>query len=308
MTIAARDKQRVLDRLFKLRTKGLNPGVLRAIFGYINPELGVASAKFCHYAEKSGRSERVVQRTVRVACNYLILRRAYREGAPAIWCPELMGMEPEEAVRRVDAEVGAYNKAKTATPTSSEAPTPPPADPNDPTAGTTADNATAASTANSADQFSASKTTPETASKTAPLNPKGVNSRIFEFGNPSCAAPPPRGGGAWRAKTRLPPASSKAHDLVVQIGKLCGLGNETWKWSEHWRRHAPGIVQCWLTDQGWYEDHIICVVRDVIKKKGKDWEPPEYIRYFERPITRFYAQLAAQIAEVAKSQSGLRRE
>ncbi|SRR6266404_2342206 len=72
MTIAARDKQRVLDRLFKLRIRGLNIAVLRAILGYINPEHGVAWAKYCHYAEKSGRSERVVQRTVQVACDYLI--------------------------------------------------------------------------------------------------------------------------------------------------------------------------------------------------------------------------------------------
>ncbi len=115
MTIAARDKQRVLDRLFKLRIRGLNIGVLRAIFGHVNPEFGVAWAKYCHYAEKSGRSERIVQRTIKVACDMLILRRAYREGAPAIWCPELMDMEAAEAVRRVDIAVGSYN-GKTATP------------------------------------------------------------------------------------------------------------------------------------------------------------------------------------------------
>jgi hypothetical protein len=134
--------------------------------------------------------------------------------------------------------------------------------------------------------------------------PYTENSKQKISKQPSCAAPPPRGGGTWRTTTRPPPASSKAHDLAVKIGKLCGLGNQTWKWSEHWRRHAPGIVQSWLTDQGWHEDHIICVVKDVLKRKNDG--PPEYIQYFEKPIARLYAQLAAQIAELAKSQA--RRE
>src|SRR5712671_2535601 len=237
--IAARDKQRVLDRLFKLRIRGLNIGVLRAVFGFLHAEYGVAWAKFCHYAEKSGRSERIVQRTIKTACDMLILRRAYREGAPAIWCPELMDMDPAEAVRRVDIAVASYN-GKTATPTSSEAPTPPPVDPHNATAARTAESisnsyATAAGTADQGDLFApkttpktASKTTPETASKTTPLNPEEINSIKNETGKPSCAATPPRGGGAWRTP-KLPPASSQAHDLAVKIGKLSGLGDRTFE-------------------------------------------------------------------------------
>jgi len=312
--VAARDKQRVLDRLFKLRIRGLNIGVLRAIFGFLNPEHGVAWAKYCRYAEKSGRSERIVQRTIKTACDMLILRRAYREGAPAIWCPDLMDMDPAEAVRRVDIAVGSYN-GKTATPTSSATPTPPSVDPHDATAASTAESvsATAAGTADQSDFF-ASKTTPETASETAskattkttPLNPKKVNSIKNEIGNPSCPVTPPRGGAARRTTT-LPPASTQAHDLAVKIGKLCGLGDRTYEWSEHWRREAPHIVQSWLTDQGWYEDYVISVVRDVIER-ASDWSPPKSIRYFEPPITRFYAGLAKQIAQVQRSRAWLNQE
>jgi len=311
MTIAPRDKQRVLDRLFKLRIRGLNVAVLRAIFGYIHAEHGVAWAKYCRYAEKSGRSERVVQRTVKTACDYLILRRAYREGAPAIWCPELMDMEPEDAVRRVDALADSYNKAKVATPTSSTIPAPHPVDHPAPSVASTTDPAGYVPASGPSELASklAPHPTPDWASKSAsdsaPLKPQEVNPKQKNE-EPSCAVTPPRGGGAWRT-TRLAPASSQAHDLAVKIGKLCGLGDRTYEWSKHWRREAPHIVQSWLTDQGWHEDHIIGVVWDVIKK-ASEWSPPESIRYFEKPIMRLYAQLAAQIAEVQRSRSRLERE
>jgi hypothetical protein len=254
----------------------------------------------------------------------VILGRAYREGAPVIWCPELMDMDATEAVRRVDIAVGTYN-GKTATPTSSEAPTPPPGDPKGATAASTADpNAAAASTADQGDLFpskmtpeTASKTTTKTASKTAPFNPKEVISIKNE--KPSCAASPPRRGGGdaaagWRSTTRLPPASSAAHDLTVEIGKLCELPTKTWEWPEHWRRKAPNIVQQWLVDYGWERTEIICVVRHEAKKKkahiktdetdaAADW-PPVSIRFFEKPIARLYASLARQRAELARNAKG----
>jgi len=174
-------------------------------------------------------------------------------------------------------------------------------------------NATAASTADQNDLF-ASKTTPETTSetttkattKTTPLKPQEENPKQ-KIAKPSCAVTPPRGDGAWRTTTRVLPASSQAHDLAVKIGGLCGLGNRTWKWPERWRREAPHVVQSWLTDQGWHEDRILCVVQDVIKK-ASEWSPPESIRYFEKPITRLHAHLAAQIAEVQRSHARIGRE
>jgi hypothetical protein len=159
MTIASKDKQKLLDRLTKARIRGVNIPVLRAIFGYINPDLGVAWAGYHHYAAKSGRSERTVQRTIQVARDYLILSLAHREGPPAIWCPELMDMKPEEAVRRADAEASDFrhgNAAKLATPTSLVSPPPPLVNHPAPSVATATEPAPAATTAVPAHQFQTS--------------------------------------------------------------------------------------------------------------------------------------------------------
>jgi hypothetical protein len=184
-------------------------------------------------------------------------------------------MAPEEAVRRVDVLADSFrrgNVAKSATPTSLTTPTPPSVDHHAPSVAITTEPAPAATTAVPAHLFSASKSAPDSASKLAPhsapdlapLNLKEPNSKQkSKSGTLSSPSPPPRGGGdggAWRAPTKLPPVTSAAHDLVVKIGKRCGLGLATFEWPEHWRRKAPHIVQSWLTDQGWQESVIWCVV------------------------------------------------
>jgi hypothetical protein len=162
----------------------------------------------------------------------------------------------------------------------------------------------------------------------APLNPEEQNPRENKSGErviPS--SPPTRGDHAhdaqahaveaqqrraadeekkprwsehgWRSTMRLPPASSAAHDLAISIAKLSGLGTPTWKWPEHWRRKAPGIVQRWLTDYGWHPNEIISVVAADMKRKTDG--PPESIRYFEKPIGRLYASLDGNAATSKRS-------
>jgi hypothetical protein len=348
MTIAAKDKQRLLDRLFKCRTRELNIRVVRAILGYLNKDHGVAFAKYHHYAAKSGMSERIVQRTIQVGHDYLVLQRAYRQGAPVIWFPELMDMEPDEAVRRADALADGYrhNKAKSATP-GLWYPSPtglPDRSPDSPDAASTASWPDAAATASHTDDIvpasravvadiiaalvksdappeilaaalaadsasnSARDPAPNPASDSALLTLRRKPKQNNSTQQPSSPPSPPRPGGEWRTTMRLPPASSSAHNLAVKIGKLCGLSNETSEWPEHWRIQAPHIVQGWLTDQSWHEDHIVCVVRDVIKNRGENWAVPESIRYFHKPMTRFYTQLASQLADLQNSHARLRQE
>jgi hypothetical protein len=316
MKIASKDKQRLLDRLTKARIRGLNIAVLRVILGYMQTH-GVAFAAYSHYAQGSGYSERTVQRTIRTARDYLILDLASREGRPAIWCPELMSWTADEAVCFVDALTDEFrdcsrNGAKLATPTSCVTPPPPPADVPAPSAATTADpvpsvtstTEPAPSAATAADPFHPDVLA---ASNLAPLNPEEQNPRQKKPGYPSSPASPPRRGGGdddtagWRSTTRLPPASSAAHDLTVEIGKLCGLGTPTCNWSEHWRRKAPNIVQQWLTDYGWERTEIIRVVRHEMKTKPA----PDSIRYFEKPIGRLYESLTRQRAELARQLQGL---
>ena len=315
MKIASKDKQRLLDRLTKARIRGLNIAVLRVILGYMQTH-GVAFAAYSHYAQGSGYSERTVQRTIRTARDYLILDLASREGRPAIWCPELMSWTADEAVCFVDALTDEFrdcsrNGAKLATPTSCVTPPPPPADVPAPSAAT-------AAVPFHPDVLAASKLAPDLASKLAsklasnlaPLNPEEQNPRQKKSGYPSSPVSPPRPGGGdhdddriWRSTTKLPPPSSAAHDLAVRIGKLCGLPTQTHKWSEHWRRQAPHIVQHWLTDYGWHPNEIISVITHDMKRKTDG--PPESIRYFEKPIARLYASLEWQRAELARQLQGL---
>jgi hypothetical protein len=330
MKIASKDKQRLLDRLTKARIRGLNIAVLRVILGYMQTH-GVAFAAYSLYAQGSGYSERTVQRTIRIARDYLILDLASREGRPAIWCPELINWTPAEAVCFVDALTDGFrgcsrNGAKLATPTSPITPPPPPADVPAPSAATTADPVpsvtsttdpapSVATTTDPAHQVAASKLAPDLASKLAsklasdlaPLNPEEQNPRQKKPGYlPSPGSPPRRGGdddaAGWRSTTRLPPASSAAHGLAVEIGKLCKLPTKTWEWPEHWRRKAPNIVQQWLSDYGWERTEIIRIVNHEMKTKPA----PDSIRYFEKPIGRLYAGLAPQRAELAGNAKGAR--
>src|ERR1700730_2109526 len=371
MTITPKQKQQLLERLTKARIRGLNMAVLRAIYWHIHPDHGVAFAAYIHYTSRSGMSERTVQRTVQVGCDYLILGLAYREGPPVIWARELMDMEPAEAVRRANMLAANYRYrggigAKLATPTSSVTPPPPPAEvPVTRAAASTAAPAPSvasttdlfnpeifnpeildaiAETAPDMQQFCAtyramyeaatSKLAPNTASKLAPklapdlspLNPTEQNPRKNESERervipspppPSCAVAhdaqahtaeaqqrratdqekkPGWAKHAWRSTTRLPPASSAAHDLAVKIGKLCGLGTPTHNWPEHWRRKAPGIVQRWLTDYGWQPNEILSVIAADMKRKTDG--PPDSIGYFEKPIGRLYASLERQRSDL----------
>ena len=334
MKIASKDKQRLLDRLTKARIGGLNIAVLRVILGYMQTH-GVAFAAYSLYAQGSGYSERTVQRTIRIARDYLILDLASREGRPAIWCPELMNWTADEAVCFVDALTDEFrgcsrNGAKLATPTSSVTPPPPPADVPAPSAATTADPVPSvtsttdlppkiiAATCRAASKIAAPDLapnptpdpTPNLTPDLAPLNPEEQNPRQKKSGYPSSPVSPPRPGGGdhdddriWRSTTKLPPPSSAAHDLAVRIGKLCGLPTQTHKWSEHWRRQAPHIVQHWLTDYGWHPNEIISVITHEMKRKTDG--PPESIRYFEKPIARLYASLERQRAELARQLQGL---
>lgn len=305
MTIKPRAKQDELDRLAKCRIRGLNVHVLRAIFWFINSEQGVAFAAFHHYVAKSGRSERTVQRTVQVACDYGVLRREYRAGPPAIWSPVLMDMEPDEAVRRADAMAGRYRQEKLATPPS-ECPPPPlsggPAsvpefdvpvfgglrpeviDALAASGATPEIIAAGVAVASKLAPNLAPSPTPKLAPEVAPLNPRRKNQDLKTGLLPS---PPPRDAPRRDA---LPPATSIAHDLAVEIGLHCGLGPRTYAWPEHWRRDAPRIIQRWLTEFGWDIDHIRSVVQRVMADKRDG--APESVRYFEKPIGRLYARLA----------------
>jgi len=223
MKIASKDKQRLLDRLTKARIRGLNIAVLRVILGYMQTH-GVAFAAYSHYAQGSGYSERTVQRTIRIARDYLILDLASREGRPAIWCPELMNWTADEAVCFVDALTDEFrgcsrNGAKLATPTSSVTPPRPPADVPAPSAATTVepvpsvtsttDPHDAPSVVSTTDPAPSAATTADLASA-SPLHPGILDAMTRNGATPEIIA------ATWRAASQVA-ASKLAPDSASKL-------------------------------------------------------------------------------------------
>jgi hypothetical protein len=291
--ITAANKAQLLDQVSRWRVRGINVKVLRCILNFINKEHGVAFAKYHKYASTSGMSERTVQRTIQVACQRGVLAVAYREGAPALWCPRLMDMPSEEAVRRVDLLAGDHLTrvegalAKLATP-------PPPYHLDQgPDLGS---DIPAHPASLSAPPDAAPSSAPSSAQKPAPdlapLKPQRIktNSNGPKSGQGPTPSPSPP---TTRPAGRLPQmamVSGQALDLALQIGRISGLSGQTFNWPEHWRWWAPRIVQGWL-DAGWLPEIIVEAVDTTMRSKTDG--PPKSIKYFEKPIERLNAGLAA---------------
>ena len=275
VTISAKDKGALLTRLVRARIRDLNLAVMRSIIGRINKTEGVAFCFFCEYARESGRSERTVQRTVQTACAHSILGRAYREGAPALWCPSLMDMTSEEAVRRVNLLVYEHKGySRWASPTLAYELEQGPSDPGE----VPASPRTSANSASNLTPIPASKSAPDLTPELALLKPPKKKTSSNGL-TPSPAPAPPR----WR-----PVVTGAAHDLAVKVGRAAGLSGETYEWPPHWRLEVPAIVQQWL-DAGWQPSLILPIIEATARAKRDG--PPNSVRYFEKPICRHLAAL-----------------
>jgi hypothetical protein len=292
MSITPGHKAEVLNRLTRARICGLNVSVMRAILYRINPQQGVAFCWFREYGKDCSRSERTVQRTIQVACARGFLLRAYREGAPVLWCPQLMDMEPVEAVKRANTLSAQHfgrqqdaiaNLAKLASPPSDAPPPHLELGPRDRAEVPAFPPIVASSLA----PISASNLAPELTQSKSPVSgrfQKAVNSR-----------PTPKPPRAY--------ATHQAHELARRLARLCGHG-ESYNWPEAWRLHAPRIVQGWL-DAGWPVDVIVGTVHAVRARYSSAGN--ESVRYFERPIGRAIAALNESSFTQQKIEQGGRR-
>jgi hypothetical protein len=113
MTISPVDKKNFLLSLGARRLPGVTMEVAQVIVERINATLGVAFAHYSDelnpehhlktYAGLSGYHRRTVLRTIAgLSRDGTLKKRARRDGAPALWFPELMDMAPPEAVRRAE--------------------------------------------------------------------------------------------------------------------------------------------------------------------------------------------------------------
>jgi hypothetical protein len=102
-------KSEFLGKLGANPPKQVSLPVVHAIVSYVNPILGVASARYEKYAEVSATGLRTVARTIPALHRHGLLRKqSRRNGPPVLWLPEMMDMQADEAVRR--AEWLAYHK------------------------------------------------------------------------------------------------------------------------------------------------------------------------------------------------------
>lgn len=285
--ITAAQKAELLDRLIRSRIRGLCIPVVRSILNHLNREHGVAFCRFARYATEAAKSERTVQRTVQVAREGGVLGTQYREGAPVLWCPHLLDMEGEEAVRRADLLIGARTQRQRRA--FEKLASPPPSS----CSSEQADNdgvvpASQPLASNPAPEL-ASNSAPKLAPNSSPLKPPQEKNSSNEL-SPAPPTPPTLRGASGQGQRWARPATNRARELVEQLARIAGLPPlpQSYEWPEPWRRQAPFIVQQWL-DAGWPADLIICIARATMA--GKRDGPPNSVRYFDPPIRRALADL-----------------
>jgi hypothetical protein len=316
LSIEGKEKQALIDRLIRARIKELNVAVMRTIISMINKDQGVAFAQFTVYAQKSSVSERTVLRTVKTARDRGILKQAWRPGAPALWAPDLMDMEPEEAARRADLLVAEYQaKRGHAFAKLAESAAPPPSDHHvqGPPSGNVPASApqTAQEVPTCASELasiSTPKMAPDLAPDLAPLKPlRGSNSKIG-LSPQGLSPPPPRGGDGQRRRAACG-ASNAAFELAEEIGRLAGMTGPTFTWPEKFRTpFAANVVQGWLDELGKTLPgleipqspgaFIIAHVRETMKTRRTDLEPIVSIRFFWPPMERTITRLQLSLHEL----------
>jgi hypothetical protein len=103
MRISPVKKSEFLRSISAKRLKGVSLAIVQIIVERINATLGIAFANYSKYADEAGRDRQVAERTIPALCRHGVLKkRARRNGPPVLWFPELMDMDPAEAVRRVE--------------------------------------------------------------------------------------------------------------------------------------------------------------------------------------------------------------
>jgi hypothetical protein len=103
MTISPVAKKNFLGSVACQCKRGVSLAITHAIVERVNTTLGIAFANYSVYAADVNRSRQVAERTIPALCRLGLMKKyARRNGPPVLWIPELMDMDAEEAVRRVE--------------------------------------------------------------------------------------------------------------------------------------------------------------------------------------------------------------